>query len=80
MKKILTFVLLAAAPPACAAPVLSRADFNRLAARAGRFTPEFDKVYQALVEERRREAVRKELDQGRLRPYPKESYSYSVLD
>ncbi|MEK7383190.1 MAG: hypothetical protein AAB262_07875, partial [Elusimicrobiota bacterium] len=32
---------------------------------AGRFTPEFDKAYQALVEERRREAVRRELDQGR---------------
>jgi len=31
----------------------------------GRFTPAFEKTYQALVEERRREAVRKELDQGR---------------
>ncbi|HAZ08683.1 MAG TPA: hypothetical protein DCZ01_09235 [Elusimicrobia bacterium] len=101
MKKIVAFVLLASALPARAAPVLSRADFNRLAARAGlplfwkpvaydtatlrpediapvadaaalarfvragRFTAEFDKAYQALLEERRREAVRKELDQGR---------------
>lgn len=32
---------------------------------SGRFTPEFDRAYRSLVEERRREAVRKELDQGR---------------
>ncbi|OGR93807.1 MAG: hypothetical protein A2V88_05315 [Elusimicrobia bacterium RBG_16_66_12] len=101
MKNILTFVLLASALTASAAPDLPRSDFNRLAARSGlpvfwkpvaydtatlrpedlapvgdgealarfvaggKFTPEFDQAYQALVEERRREAVRKELDQGR---------------
>lgn len=102
MNMTLSLLLLAASLPlnAAAAPVLSRSDFNRLAARegiplfwlpvaadtstlrpedlsgvgeeplsrfvsGGKFTPEFNHAYKFLVEERRQEAVRHELDQGR---------------
>lgn len=87
------------AAPAAAAPTLSRADFNRLAAQTGlplfwapgaegelspkdlvpvgdaaalsrfaadgKFTPAFDAAYARLVEAKRLETVRRELDQGR---------------
>ena len=103
MNTALPLLILAAALPATslAAPVLSRSDFNRLAARSGipvfwlpvesdtatlrpadlaavgdgeqlsrfvfdgKFTAEFEHAYKFLVEERRQEAVRRELDQGR---------------
>ena len=46
------------------APVGDGASLARFVS-GGKFTPAFDAVYKGLVEERRREAVRKELGQGR---------------
>ena len=103
MKRSIALAFFAVLLPSAAfgAPVLTRSDFNRLAARSGipvfwlpvdhdtatlrpadlapvgdgqalsrfvfdgKFTREFDHAYKFLVEERRREAVRRELDQGR---------------
>lgn len=101
MRPLLPLLALFLAAHAAAAPTLSRADFNRLAAQAGvplfwapgtdeaqglgaaqlqavgdasalaayvkdgKTTPAFDAVYAKLVELKRLESVRKELDQGR---------------